>query len=243
MLPVLLTEPFFLRVPLREGVAPWFRAEEREDERWWTSPSRTEEPRVRASKSSSNLPRRERSYEAGAGEEPAKSVAPTWTCEELPYPRLRWLGSSTCGTGWYEAEGVTGRCIAIWGGLQARCPGVDGPWRDINKKAFAGETQRRKCRSAANNPGRAVLWLAVTCGVALRGTAEGPRSRGLEARIQSLADQDSLDTSWLVARRMPPIWCVCLSRQLSRRVRRQQHSKTAGRIKAGGAGFAALTRS
>ena len=38
MLPVLLTELFFLRVPLREGVAPWFRVEEREDERWCISP-------------------------------------------------------------------------------------------------------------------------------------------------------------------------------------------------------------
>jgi hypothetical protein len=78
MLPVLLTELFFLRVPLREGVAPWFRVEEREEERWCTSPSRTDEPRVRASKSSSNLPRRERSCCAPAGE-----FAKSFT-EELP---------------------------------------------------------------------------------------------------------------------------------------------------------------
>jgi hypothetical protein len=57
-----LTEPFFLRVPLREGVEPWFSVvealEAREAERWGMSPSRTEEPRVRASKFSSNLPLR-----------------------------------------------------------------------------------------------------------------------------------------------------------------------------------------
>jgi hypothetical protein len=109
MLLALLTEFFFLSVPLREGVAPWFKVEEREDERWCISPSITDEPRVRASKSSSNRPRRERSFGALSGEFP-KSFT-----EEVPYPRLRWAGSSMCGTGSYEADGVTGRWVAIVG--------------------------------------------------------------------------------------------------------------------------------
>lgn len=41
-----LTEPFFLSVPLREGVDPWFKVveplEAREAERWGISPSSTE---------------------------------------------------------------------------------------------------------------------------------------------------------------------------------------------------------
>jgi hypothetical protein len=119
MLLALFTEFFFLSVPLREGVAPWFRVEEREDERGCISSSMTEEPRVRASKSSSNLPKRERSFGAATGEFP-KSFT-----EELPYPRLIWAGSSMSGTGSYEAEGVTGRCVAMVGASQARCLVVD----------------------------------------------------------------------------------------------------------------------
>ena len=54
-----LTEDFFFKVPLRDGAAPWFRVEAREEERWGMSKSpRTDEPRVRASKFSSNLPNR-----------------------------------------------------------------------------------------------------------------------------------------------------------------------------------------
>jgi hypothetical protein len=119
MLLALLTEFFFLSVPLREGAAPWFRVEEREDERWCISPSMMDEPRVRASKSSSNLPRRERSFCAPAGEF-AKSLT-----EEPPYPRLMWAGSSMSGTGSYEAEGVTGRWVAMVGADQARCLVID----------------------------------------------------------------------------------------------------------------------
>jgi|TARA_R110002003_G_scaffold184_13_gene14492 hypothetical protein len=59
-LPVLLTDPFFFSVPLRDGAEPWFNVEDaldaREADRWGMSPSSTDEPRVRASKSSSNLP-------------------------------------------------------------------------------------------------------------------------------------------------------------------------------------------
>jgi hypothetical protein len=36
-----------------------------------------------------------------------------------------WAGSSICGTGSYEAEGVTGRCIAMVGAGQAHCLVVD----------------------------------------------------------------------------------------------------------------------
>lgn len=64
ILPLLFTEARFFRVPLREGVpdappdAPWPKVDAREAERagtWSPSPS-TDEPRVRASKFSSNLP-------------------------------------------------------------------------------------------------------------------------------------------------------------------------------------------
>lgn len=63
-LPLLLTEARFFSVPLREGVAeadaPWPpKVDAREAERTGKSPSpSTDEPRVRASKVSSNLPSR-----------------------------------------------------------------------------------------------------------------------------------------------------------------------------------------
>lgn len=60
-LPVLFTEDRFFKVPLREGAAPWFKVEALEADRsgkFMSPSSKTDEPRVRASKFSSNLPNR-----------------------------------------------------------------------------------------------------------------------------------------------------------------------------------------
>jgi hypothetical protein len=58
-LALLLTDAFFFKVPLREGAAPWFNVDAREEDRWGVSSSmRIEAPRVCASNVSSNLPRR-----------------------------------------------------------------------------------------------------------------------------------------------------------------------------------------
>jgi len=93
-LPLLLTDERFFKVPLREGVTvlwPW--VDERDWDRTGSSPSpMTEDPRVRASKFSSNLPANLspscRCSDCESGDESygfaAKSLAATSKCEEAP---------------------------------------------------------------------------------------------------------------------------------------------------------------
>lgn len=124
-LPFRLTEFFFLRVPLRETLAaPRERWEAREEERWMAvSPSRMEEPRTLASKSSLKRPTRGLSGDdasCGCAGESAKSDA-----ADAPYPRARW---SAWGAG-TELKAIEADAMREnWQRLGKRV--VIGSWRD-----------------------------------------------------------------------------------------------------------------